>query len=146
MTHSLVHILSYFANHMRHDTFKCDRVHWCVTWRIHTWLGDVWLLSKVANHMWHDVFIRDMALSYVTWLVDIWRDVKLFLNDSLASANSFVFCQSFAAWLVEIPQDVLIHMCDMTHSYVWHDSSICLMLHPHVTWLVEIPQDVRQEY
>jgi len=24
----------------------------------------------------------------------------------------------------------LIHMCDMTHSYLWHDSSIC------VTWLI----------
>ena len=26
----------------------------------------------------------------------------------------------------------LIHMCDMTHSYVWHDSFIC------VTWLVHM--------
>jgi len=26
----------------------------------------------------------------------------------------------------------LIHMCDMTHSYVWHDSSIC------VTWLIHM--------
>jgi len=26
----------------------------------------------------------------------------------------------------------LIHMCDMTHSYVWHDSFIC------VTWLIHM--------
>ena len=26
----------------------------------------------------------------------------------------------------------LIHMCDMTHSYVWHDSFIC------VTWLIHV--------
>jgi len=25
------------------------------------------------------------------------------------------------------PVTWLIHMCDMTHSYVWHDSSICVM-------------------
>jgi len=26
----------------------------------------------------------------------------------------------------------LIHMCDMTHSYVWHDSFIC------VTWFIHM--------
>jgi len=29
----------------------------------------------------------------------------------------------------------LIHMCDMTHSYVWHDSFIC------VTWLIHLCHD-----
>ena len=40
--------------------------------------------------------------------------------------HSFVWHDSFicVTWL--------IHMCDMTHSYVWHDSFIC------VTWLIHM--------
>jgi len=32
---------------------------------------------------------------------------------------SYVWCDTHAA------KEVLIHICDMTYSYVWHDSSIC---------------------
>jgi len=38
-----------------------------------------------------------------------------------------------------IPVTWLIHMCDMTHSYVWHDSFTC------VTWLIHV-RDMTQSY
>jgi len=34
----------------------------------------------------------------------------------------------------------LIHMCDMTHSYVWHDSFIC------VTWLIRMCDIIQVEW
>ena len=41
-------------------------------------------------------------------------------------AHSYVYHDSFMC------VTRLIHMCDMTHSYVWHDSFIC------VTWLIHV--------
>ena len=46
--------------------------------------------------------------------------------------HSYVWHNSFicVTWLIHVAWP--IHMCDMTHSYVWHDSFIC------VTWLIHM--------
>jgi len=47
--------------------------------------------------------------------------------------HSYVWHDSFicVTWLVR-KCDILIRTCDMTHSYVWHDSFVC------VTWLIHM--------
>ena len=82
-----------------HDPFIC------VTWPIHmcdmTHSCDTWLI-----HVWYDPLIRDRTHSCVTWLIY-----------SRAAHRTSRQCFTFVCvtWL--------IHMCDMTHSYVWHAHS-----------------------
>jgi len=45
-----------------------------------------------------------------------------------ASVHSFVTANN----RIQCDMHSLLHMCDMTHAYVWHDSCIC------VTWLVHM--------
>ena len=52
------------------------------------------------------------------------------MNPWLIHIDHLVMNESCVTWL--------IHMCDMTHSYVWHDSFICDMTHSYVTWLIHI--------
>jgi len=40
----------------------------------------------------------------------------------------------------------LIHMCDMTHSYVWHDSFICVTWLIHMKWRVRVCGHVRMRF
>jgi len=44
-------------------------------------------------------------------------------------------------WMASLYVPWLIHMCDMTHSYVWHDSFICAMTHSYVPWLIHMCHD-----
>jgi len=71
----------------------------------------------------------DVTRPCATWLMHVWHD--WFWLAGLTSevrvcdmTHSYMWHDSFicVTWL--------IHMCDMTHSYVWHDSFIC------VTWLI----------
>jgi len=117
-----------------HDSFIC------VTWLIH-------MCDMTHSHVWHDSFI------YVTWLIHmcdmthshVWHDS--FIYDTYTCvhrvcAHEFV---SMCTWVREYvhmsswvcahenPRDPnYFHVCDTIHSYVWHDSFIC------VTWLNHI--------
>jgi len=51
------------------------------------------------------------------------------ISDSMSHMSPVVIWQSLSEHICVIS---LIHMCDMTHSYVWHDSFTC------VTWLILI--------
>jgi len=94
------------------------------------------ILEMFGIHSWQRNMpkLRNGRRNYPAWLVRL-RTASLRLTiacrwDVLNIRNmcdmthSYVWHDSFicVTWL--------IHMCDMTHSYVWHDSFIC------VTWLM----------
>jgi len=60
-------------------------------------------------YVWRCIFMCDVAFLCVTLHFYVWRCI--FMCDTMT-------------WL--------IHMCDVTHSYVWRDSSI------YMTWLVHV--------
>jgi len=76
------------------------------------------------EYVWHDLWIC------VTWLIlfTTWHCTRQFIH-----LSDFLFATSltYLQWL--------IHMCDMTHPYAWHDSSIC------VTWLIHM-RDMTRPY
>jgi len=88
-----------------HDSFIC------VTWLIH--MCDMphkgasrcdltYVFAMAHSHVWRDSCIC------VTWLIKEHHDV---ISD-MSSYGSFTF--TCVTWLM--------HMCDVTHSYLWHDS------------------------
>ena len=71
-----------------------------------------WTLCQIGrNLVWHDSFIR------LTWLL-IHTCELIYMCDS-THPHTGVYCILLFARLVET-------LCDMTHSYVWHDSVMCV--------------------
>ena len=91
-------------NHM------CDT---CVTWLIH---------MRVVTHayVWHDPFIC------VTWLILMCG----MTHDDSCPTYEWIMSHTWKSRATHT--NALIRMCDMTHSYAWHDSFVC------VTWLVHM--------
>jgi len=90
--------------YVENDTFVC------VTWRIHTW-------DMTHSYVWRDACTRHM---YIVWVMPHIR-ISHFTN---AKASHHT-CKSLYDWVVEYVWDWLIHMCDMTHSYVGLDTFMC---------------------
>jgi len=107
------------------DSFRCGTTHsWCVACLVHMcdmthlYARDTMTHSDVAQlilDVWHDSFIC------VTWLVDnVWRDdsfVRVTWDIDNVWHNDSFRCGTTHSWFMAW----LIHMCDMTHPYVWHN-------------------------
>ena len=91
-------------------------------------------------YMCHDslIFVPWLILmcAMVTCEIDEFYHGRQARCDMCAMAHSYVWHDSFicVTWL--------IHLCAMTHSYVWHDSFLCMpwlshtcaITHPYVCW------------
>jgi len=114
----------------------------CATWLIH-------ICDMTHLYVWHDSFM------FVTWLLGMGSTRETYvLHDSFINVTCLIHTWDICVeWLIHTcdtktcvrgqstrvrasSSDIyaiwLIHMRDMTHSYVWHDSFICL------TWLVHM--------
>jgi len=88
-----------------------------------TWMGHV-------THMTWLIHICDMNHSHS---YSVWQD--LFKYVSFICANWFIYMcgmsQSHVRFDSSTRVTCLIHILDMTYSYVWHDSSMCDQSHPY---------------
>jgi len=86
----------------------------------------VWRDSFVC--VWHDSFMCDMTHS------NVWHDTIMTQSQDMIQLQD----ESVSSWLIHVSSWLIhvsswrIHTCDVTHSYVWCDSFMC------VTWLIRM--------
>jgi len=75
-----------------------------------------------------------MRRAQFTCVCDVTRSCVTWLIHICDMTHIYVWHDSFicVTWLIHMCVTRHIHMCEMTHIYVWHDSFIC------VTWLLDI--------
>ena len=111
--------------------------------------------DSTHTYMWHDVFDSAAGYTEVSVLVlvsacerqalgDVWHDRSQALNKHSQAQVTSTSTRRCATWSFNCVI-WLIHLCDMTHSYVWHDSFICVTCPIHaggwficVTWRIHM--------
>ena len=95
---------------------------WCMMCDVWCVMCDVWC---VMCDVWCDVMTCGMMWCACVWCV---------VCDVMCGVCGML--QSVCVWcdvnVCDVTHMDVIHMCDMTHPYVWHDSSIC------ATWLIHM--------
>jgi len=106
----------------------------------HTW-HDLFTCATIVTRWWKPFFPNNAC---VTWLMHICYQNDLYVNnDSIICVTRLIhkydmnhFCKRHDSCICfdQVIEAVSSNecMCDMTHSYVWHDSIIC------ATWLIQI--------
>jgi len=79
-------------------------------------------------HLWH-IHMCDITCPCEWVMSHIWMRHVTYMNDSLQT-HEWVMSHTWTP----------VHVCGVTHSYVWHDSFIC------VTWLIHVYGDTTQSY
>jgi len=120
-------------SYVRRVSFICDTMHSDLTWPLHMLHAASLCVTR------HDPFICYMTHSYVRRVWDMLHDSSLretHVTHEWGTSPPWCVCHvSFIgeACLIHMPcVPWLIHMCAITHSYVWRDSFIC------VTWLIHM--------
>jgi len=151
VTHTLEHArrCTCTAHHFAHATcvilvtysYMCDMTYIYMCDMTYSYMCDM-TYSYMCDMTYS--YMCDMTYSYVkrstwtipmcaTWLIIFSRRVTaLVLRRVPLMSHSYVWHDSFicVTWL--------IHMCDMTHSYVWHAPfvSATWLIYKYVTWLI----------
>ena len=108
----------------------CDMTHpyvWrvsfmCVTWLIH-------ICDVTYSSVWHDSFICLTELIDKCLFMCVQNLTINIINDGWLL---YAILMCVISVCTELGAPWLTHMCDMTHSYMWHDSFTC------VTWLIHM--------
>ena len=129
---------------MRHDSQRQQRIQtcatWlidpCVTWHIHTCLGEsrvekdpygrygfiyvallhicvTWLIHICVRWLIH-IHVTWLIHACVTWLIHACVTWHIHTCVGVSRVEKAPYGRDTCEWL--------IHICDMTHSHVWHDS------------------------
>jgi len=126
----LIQMCDMAHSYVRHDTFIC--VTWlrhdtfiCVTWLIH--------VCNITRH--HHLREWHYSLIWVTWLIHMCYMTYVTCHTyerAMLHTCWYVWHESFT-WVT-----LLIDLSDVTHSYVWHDSFICVRHESfiRVPWLI----------
>ena len=92
------------------------------------WLRLVGSIKVQVSFAKYSLFYRALLQKR---LIILW--ILVTKASAYASHDSFMSMRWSGMHMNEsCPASTFIHMCDMTHSYVWHDSFIC------VTWLIHM--------
>jgi len=121
----LIHMRDMTHSHVWHDSFTC--VTWLIYMRhlthLHVWHDSFTYVTRLIHmcdmthsHMWHDSF------TCLTW--------QIHMCDLTHRRPLKVSWPTLARWSWLKTMSRLREMRDLTRSYVWHDSFVC------VTWLV----------
>jgi len=138
--------------------YMCDMIHWRlhVTWFIHK--CDIYVMSRLCirpakgcTNLWRYCWQLVMVWQYmymcdvihwrlhVTWFIhkcDIYVMSCLWIHSAKGCTNSWRYCwQLVMQWWCMCD---MIHLSDMTHSYVWHDSFICVTWRIHMCDMTEM--------
>ena len=107
-----------------HDTFMCvwHDAFIRVTWRIH-------MCDIKHSIIWHETFVNVTWPIHVSW----WHIHTCHMTHSHTRRDSFI-CDDTThlyAWHDSFARVTwLMHMCDMIHSYVWHDCAMTYHMSP----------------
>jgi len=120
MTQGLNHMYDMAHSYVRHDSFIS------VTWLIHMCDYDLALAAHILwdmthSYVWHVSFMCDVTDAYTYATANsspryAWLIRRCDTHDSFICVTRYAFHEPW-----------LIHTCDMTHSYMWHDSYICVI-------------------
>ena len=124
MTQSMYVTWLIYISVMTHSCVHCD-AFMCVTWLMHMYN------ATCVTRLIH-IFTTTRSI-YVTWLIHISDMTRSYVNMTHSYICHDSWHDSFicVTWLICI-SDILIHAFTMTRSCVWHDSCICMSHATHI--------------
>jgi len=131
----LVHLCGMSLWYVRRGWFICTRALrvYSVTLHLHHGcFGDLFICAVWLFHMCNVTHLYQGFEGVIAWHGPFVMDVLEIIMMCFADAVCVRAPYDIQPRVWHVCVTWLVHMCDMTHSYVWHDSFMC------VTWLIHV--------